>query len=388
MCREKEKEIDQAKEIVDNDREEKRKENEARKQEEARKKAITDASQKIGGAVGDTARINSSILSIYQQLINREEDYRQLASRLGIGFAGSVKAVLQSNITDTTKKVEKGGEQLEQVQIPEDSTIEETQQRLAQYTSQIDRINASKGIADALPEIIDLFSAQAEDTIKRDLYLKMHTLIKNTKINLLQQQKFNLENQKLGLFDMITGKTKVQDLQLKNIALRMQLVSETIPEEKNYYSVQDMLAEIYTFSQTELGGQYTPELGRMFTEIQSNYKIEGGNAITIERIQKRAEPKIAEYQKRNLPAVPKRRFRPFGKNKDQIENLEYQNSQIQTQIDNAGARKLISRLKPPAKSAVTVFQERLKDISDNFDEDKDDPTKTQARTNDNTVELW
>lgn len=95
MCREKEKEIDQAKEIVDYDREEKRKANEAKKQEEERKKAIDELTQKIGGAFGNTARISSGILSTYQQLVDKENLYRQFAMELGIGFGSSVEATLK-----------------------------------------------------------------------------------------------------------------------------------------------------------------------------------------------------------------------------------------------------------------------------------------------------
>lgn len=165
----------------------------------------------------------------------------------------------------------------------------------------------------------------------------------------------------------------------------MQLAHESVPEEKGYYSVRDMLAEIYTFSQTELGGQYTPQLERIFNKMQEKFQIQGGKKFTLEYIQKLAEPKIAQYQKQNLPAIPRKGFRLFGRNKDQIENLENQNSQVQNQINNASARKLRNRLRPPAKSAIAVFQERLKDISDNFEEKG--PLKTQDKTIEDTAKL-
>lgn len=387
MCRGKEKEIDEAREIVEKDREQKRKELEEKKKEDERKGAITDLAQRITDSVQKTGKINESILEVYTQLVSKQEFCRGFARDFGVGLAGSVETQIGKDVTDVTELVRAVGEKLKQIQINENNTIEETKEQEEQYANRLGKIDASMEIADTLREVTEIYSVQAEDSIKRDIYLRMHSLMKNTRMSLLQQQSISIQNQKRGLFDALTGKAELRQLQLRNIDLKMQLISRTNPEPKSYYSVHDMLAEMYTFSQTELGGKYTPELGKLFTTIQEKFHEKDGKEISLEEIQRLAKPKIEDYQKQNLPAVPSRKIRLFGKTKDEIEHLQVQNSQVQTKINNVNTYSLRSQIRPPEKPATEIFKQRLMDIVHNIDAD-DGPTKTPDRTIDDTVDLW
>lgn len=387
MCREKEKEIDEARAVVEQDKEQKRRDLEAKKKEEERVGAIIDFKMGIDGAIQKTRTINGEILATYQQLLETEKVYKEFAEKFGLGVTGSVEDRLAASVTSVNSLIKAARTELKKVEISDDSTLEQTQAQASQYARRMDGIDASRKIAGTLKEVTEVYSVQAEDSIKRDLYLKMNSLIQRTRITLLQQQSIRIKDEKASIFDGITGKSKLRQMQLQNIDLKMQLVSRTKPEAKSYYSVHDMLAEMYAFSQTELGGRQTPELQRLYSTMKNEFKTTGGKPISTEQIQEQAKPKIEKYQQQNLPAVPKKKFRLFGKTKDEMEYLQVQNSQLQTQINSINGSNFRSKIKPPEKPATEIFKQRLMDIVHNIDPDEG-PTRTPDKTREDTVDLW
>lgn len=387
MCRGKEKEIDEARDVVEQDREQKRKDAETKKKEEERVGAILDLKSKIDGAIQKSGTIPQEILATYKQLLETEKTYREFASRFGLGVAGSIEQQLGESVTSVNSLIKAAKQGLEKIKIAEDSTVEQTKEQESQYARRIDGIDAGMQIANTLKEVTEIYSVQAEDTIKRDLYLKMNDLMKKTKLTLLQQQSIKIKDEKAGIFDGITGKSQLRQIRLQNIDLQMQLISRTKPEAKSYYSVHDMLAEMYAFSQTELGGDYTPEIRKLYDGMRREFKTTSGNPISDGDIQKRAKPKIEEYQRQNLPVVPKKGFRLFGKIKDEMEYLQVQNSQLQTQVSNMDRKDWKAQLQPPTKPATEIFKQRLIDIVHNIDADEG-PTKTPDKTRYDTVDLW
>lgn len=387
MCREKEKEINEARDAVEQDREQKRKDAEAQKKEEERLGAILDFKFKIDGALQTSGRIPQEIQATYQQLLATEKTYREFASRFGLGVSGSIEQQLGASVTSVNSLIKAAGRGLEKVQIAEDSTVEQTKEKESQYARRIAGIDAGMQIANTLKEVTEIYSVQAEDTIKRDLYFKMDDLMKKTKLTLLQQQSIRIKDEKASIFDGITGKSQLRQMRLQNIDLQMQLISRTKPEAKSYYSIHDMLAEMYAFSQTELGGNYTPEIGKLYNAMRREFRTTSGNPISDGDIQQRAKPKIEEHQRQNLPAVPKKGFRLFGKIKGEMEYLQVQNSQLQTQVSNIDGKDWKVQLQPPTKPATEIFKQRLIDIVHNIDADEG-PTKTPDKTRDDTVDLW
>ena len=387
MCRQREKEIDEARETVEKDREQKRKEAEEQKKEEERVGAIIDLKFKLDGAVQKAGATTQEILATYQQLLGTEKGYKEFASKFGLGVSGSVERQLVDSVTSVNSLIKATKKGLEKVEVPEGNTIEQTQAQESQYARRIAGVDASMQIANTLKEVTEIYSVQTEDAIKRDLYLKMNALMKKTKMTLLQQQSIKIKDEKAGLFDGITGKSQLRQMRLQNIDLQMQLISRTKPETKSYYSVHDILAEMYAFSQTELGGNYTPEIGRLYNTMKREFKNTGGQPIAEEEIKKRADPKIRERREQNLPAVPKKRFRLFGKTKDEMEYLQAQNSQLQTRINNVDRSEFRSQLQPPVKPATEIYKQRLMDIVHNIDTDES-PVKTPDKTREDTVDLW
>ena len=155
----------------------------------------------------------------------------------------------------------------------------------------------------------------------------------------------------------------------------MKLTSKTNPRQKGNYNLYDMLTEMYTFSQTELCGQYTPELGKLFNTTQTIVKGKNWKQISLEEIQKLAKPKIAKHQQQNLPSVPRKKFRLFGKTKDQVEYLQLQNSEMQTQLKSADVHNFRSQIQEPKLAAADLFKKRLMKIEHNIS-DEEEPENT------------
>lgn len=369
LCKEKEKEIDNARDIVKTNKEQKEKEARAQLEEAIRKNAIDGLSQKVESAVKNIGTINSDVRDTYRELAEVEAKYIQAASEFGININGPFIDSLSERVNDIKHLTANWQNELQQIQIKEDNTVEEVQKSSNEHGEQFSSINKSVQISESLGEILNLYKEQKNNNLKRDIYLRIHSLMRAEKLKLLQQKKSNIEAQKVGIFDKITGKSTVRELQMSNIDLEMESILNNPPEEKEYYSARDMLAEMYAFSISELGGNFTPELGKIFNTMKDKFGDASGKNFTLDYIKELAESKIAEKQ--NLPVAPKKGFRLFGKNKDQIDILQAQNTRLQSNLKNNNQKNFRGELRRTAEtSAIDMFSQRLDEISNNLSENR------------------
>ena len=74
---------------------------------------------------------------------------------------------------------------------------------------------------------------------------------------------------------------------LNNVNLKIQLAQSTKPEPQKTYSIRSMLADLYVCATTELGGNFTPEMQKLYDSMKGAYIGANMGVFTDEYIDKK-----------------------------------------------------------------------------------------------------
>lgn len=124
-----------------------------------------------------------------------------------------------------------------------------------------------------MPEIVGLHAEQSEFELKKNLYNKVQKIMAEAKIEKYSQEKEKVAEEKIGFFGKLMGKQKLQNEKINQLDLKMKLAKVKKPEEKEKYSVRDMLSDLYVCAKTELNGQFTPEMEELYDEMKECFRM-------------------------------------------------------------------------------------------------------------------
>ncbi len=323
-CRQREIEIDKAKEEIDKYNLKEQEETKKKVEEEIRQGQIGQTNDHITDTINNSKELGASLDAIYEDLLKTDEKSRIMAESLGIPYKS------RSEIGDISKKIEgikeilaqsenTASEQKLDVQdkdISKDIAIEKDSE-VSKYSSSI--IEAQR-LVQSIESYGEEFSDEEFLNIKEEVYKKAMSLIKEAKTSKLNGLKEEIQNRKVGLFGRLLGKEKLRQAELKNIELKIEAENNKKPDLRfNDFSVRTTLATLYN-AKEELGEENSHNLSDFYNKIKDNFALESGK-FDDEKIAQIAK----ELEGKNLPIA----YDPKEKTKVKIQRIQEENERLE-----------------------------------------------------------
>lgn len=323
-CRQREIEIDKAKEEIDKYNLKEQEETKKKVEEEIRQGQIGQTNDHITDTINNSKELGASLDAIYEDLLKTDEKSRIMAESLGIPYKS------RSEIGDISKKIEgikeilaqsenTASEQKLDVQdkdISKDIAIEKDSE-VSKYSSSI--IEAQR-LVQSIESYGEEFSDEEFLNIKEEVYKKAMSLIKEAKTSKLNGLKEEIQNRKVGLFGRLLGKEKLRQAELKNIELKIEAENNKKPDLRfNDFSVRTTLATLYN-AKEELGEENSHNLSDFYNKIKDNFALESGK-FDDEKIAQMAK----ELEGKNLPIA----YDPKEKTKVKIQRIQEENERLE-----------------------------------------------------------
>lgn len=323
-CRQREIEIDKAKEEIDKYNLKEQEETKKKVEEEIRQGKIGQTNDHITDTINNSKELGASLDAIYEDLLKTDEKSRIMAESLGIPYKS------RSEIGDISKKIEgikeilaqsenTANEQKLDVQdkdISKDIAIEKDSE-VSKYSSSI--IEAQR-LVQSIESYGEEFSDEEFLNIKEEVYKKAMSLIKEAKTSKLNGLKEEIQNRKVGLFGRLLGKEKLRQAELKNIELKIEAENNKKPDLRfNDFSVRTTLAIVYN-AKEELGEENGHNLSDFYNKIKENFALESGK-FDDEKIAQMAK----ELEGKNLPIA----YDSKEKTKVKIQRIQEENERLE-----------------------------------------------------------
>lgn len=197
--------------------------------------------------------------------------------------------------------------------------------------------------------IVDVRKKELSDTVLGEYIEEMkkifgaclnkHTqrIITDAKLNKLEIQREEIENEKCSFFSKIIGKAKLKQARLDNINLKKQLIlSESQFADKLHYYIEDGLSDLYAYTKSEEDQRGLEEAKEFLRTIEVNMKIQ--NLLDNNKLNKLIKEKVE--QKRNLPQLVLSKEKKKLFSKAQINLMEEKNNELKRVIQITRANSL------------------------------------------------
>lgn len=113
---------------------------------------------------------------------------------------------------------------------------------------------------------------EADNSIKRKLYINVFEQLRAARISSYQQQIYALQSERPGLLDGFTGKSALRAEQIRQLQLKQEYERSTMPPELSKYSIRDILGSIYFTFDIELQQAPPPNIQNIIDRINSAYR--------------------------------------------------------------------------------------------------------------------
>ena len=334
-CRKKEKELDEASIVIEEENKKIEQEKLEREKIEEEKELKLKVSERLSGNVDQTIsnskEFDNKINELYKDLASKQQKIAEISEFLQISYRPENRINL---IPEKIKNIEKAMQYInEKVENEKDclqnlktetSEIESKNTNVTQYKNSLDHANV---IYENMNGYRNEYASYLQTQLKEDILKKSLSLIKNAKLAQYNDQYQKLENEKIGFFGKLFGKEALRQEKLKNIALKIN--GENIDdarnaEETNNFSIRETLAELYIAGNYELGSEYNQEIRNYYESIKEVFKSKNGK-FTDEEICQLAQEKMVKNQ--NILPV---KYGEKISTKQQIEILKKQNDELNT----------------------------------------------------------
>lgn len=297
-------------------------EQESKKKSEKRKKDVS-VGLKREHIEQHVTSIPSSVETTYYELKQEEIKFFGLARKLGLSY--SITRTDDINIYSSIQQ------------------IKTNMQRISEQVMKVDDPAKLDKVSGVLQELDSLtqdgaikmeHSAELRATFERSLDAKVQDLIRNSKISRLEQERGQVEQEKVSIIGRILGKEKLKQAKIDNIDLKMKLLMTEPQSNRTSYSIEDSLSDLYTYSHCELGKHLTPEMQEFLGIIKSDPQLK--EMIDQQRLKMQYEQKVNDRQNvgQLIPVGENRRI----SNRQQADILQIQNSEMSRQVQNNRAR--------------------------------------------------
>lgn len=321
---------------------------EKQKQEEANEEKNHQTKENI---LNKSSTIPQRITDLYNELKQNESRVVDSAKRLGLNF--SIYEVDQWGLLDVINAINKNMEL-----ISNNAQINES---LLYNTKTLSMFNGIESFLANSTYAKD-YSNELKDTFEKGFNDKVQDIIKRSKIDRLDSEKQKIENEKVSLIERFLGKGKLQKAKIDNIELRKKV--EGSKEKKEKVSLEDSLADLYSYIKTDLGGVFTPEIKEFLKQVNNETYVM--NNVNIESLKLQIAKKSKEYTTNGKEyLIPiKGGFRKY---KTQAMLLEDENKRLQTSM----TEKTVTRQNIPSfmqanktDGAIQRFKQALSQIKE------------------------
>lgn len=321
---------------------------EKQKQEKANEEKNHQTKENI---LNKSSTIPQRITDLYNELKQNESRVVDSAKRLGLNFL--IYEVDQWGLLDVINAINKNMEL-----ISNNAQINES---LPDNTKTLSMFNGIESFLVNSTYAKD-YSNELKDTFEKGFNDKVQDIIKRSKIDRLDSEKQKIENEKVSLIERFLGKGKLQKAKIDNIELRKKV--EASKEKKEKVSLEDSLADLYSYVKTDLGGVFTPEIKEFLKQVNNETYVM--NNVNIENLKLQIAKKSKEYTTNGKEyLIPiKGGFRKY---KTQAMLLEDENKRLQTSMtEKAVTRQNIPSFMQANKTdgAIQRFKQALSQIKE------------------------
>ncbi len=297
--------------------------------------------------------IPDSIETTYYELKQEEIKFCGLARKLGLNYSvtRTDDINIYSNITQIKSNMQRISEQL---------------QNIDDITS-LDKVSSVLQELDGLTQdgtITSEHNQMLKDTFEKSFNLKVQNLIRSSKLSILEQEKEQVENEKISVIGKILGKGRLKQARIDNIKLKKQLLMTENLQEKETFSLEDSLSDLYAYSQCELGRKLTPEMQEFLGVIKATPQL--SQMIDQQNLKIQFEQKVNNRKDvgKLVPIDKNRRV----SNRNQVDILQVQNNEMSRQIQKNRARTVtrqnnLSSTSIKNNSALSRFQDIVNEIN-------------------------
>ena len=250
LCRQKEKEIDQAYEMVVEDKKqrraktaERRKKELASEEEETKAKLISELTTKLAQTPQNAVNLESAILDIYDSFVHNEEREKRILQRFeiepnrGLGNT-SIRQLIEEIRTSLGEIQDKTSD----ITIDDKIDLEQTYRELIPL---LDGVSYGVELTKDFPKLEELNQQQTDKAIKKSVYDKVQSVLQNARIQRYREQRKEIQEEKVSFWGKLFGKEQLREAQLKNLDLKIQLEQRAEVQEKEYYSIREMLVDMH-----------------------------------------------------------------------------------------------------------------------------------------------
>lgn len=327
-------------------------EQESKIKSEKRKKDVAVALKKQH-IDDETHSIPDSVETTYYELKQEEIKFSSLARKLGLDY--SITKTDDTNIRSSIEQIKSNMQRIgEQVQRIDDPTKLD---KVSGILSELENLTQDGSITKE-------HSTMLRETFEKSFDSKVQDLIRNSKLSMLEQERGQVESEKISLIGRIMGKGRLKQAKLDNIDLKRQLLMTDGKEEKGTYSLEDSLSDLYTYSHCELGRKLTPEMKQFLGVLKADPQLK--QMINQQSLRLQYEQKVNDRQNAGqlVPIDENKRV----SNRHQADILQVQNNEMNRQIQNNRARTVtkqnnLSSISVNADSPLNRFQNILNEIN-------------------------
>ena len=321
-----------------------------------------------------TTSIPGNVENTYNELKQEEIKFSGLATKLGLTY--TITRTDDTNIYSSIQQI-KGN-----------------MQRISEQIMKVDDPAKLGKVSGILQELDSLaqdgtikaeHSAELRETFERSFDAKVQDLIKSSKLSMLEQERGQVEQEKISIIGKLLGKGKLKQAKLDNIDLKMKLLMTEHLSDKISYSLEDSLSDLYTYSHCELEKQLTPEMQQFLAVIKTDPQLK--EMIDQKRLKTQYEQKVNDRQNAGqLILVEQRRM----SNRQQANMLQVQNSEMSREVQSNRARIVtrqnsLSSIPINRESPLNRFQSMVNEI--NLSTQTRDTIQTQRAEQESQMQL-
>lgn len=166
---------------------------------------------------------------------------------------------------------------------------------------------------------------------KTNMYYKVQNAIKNAKLEKYLSDKDKISEEGITFWGGFTGKNSLQIEKLRNVKLKIELVQAEKIGDKAEFETEELLADLFACSISELGGKFNEEMEILYKELKTKSEIEKKNN-SDEYIYELACKKIENGQS-YLPIIHEEKPKGiFGDIRVQTSFLKLENKKLENEI--------------------------------------------------------
>lgn len=303
--------------------------------------------------------IPDSVETTYNELKHEENKFSELATKLGLNYS-----ITKTDDIDIYSGI---------------AQIKSNMQKICEQIQKVDDITKLDKVSDVLQELEGLtqdgiittqYTQELKEVFEKSFDTKVQEIIKQAKVSKLLNEKEQLENEKISIMGKVFGKGKLKQAQLDNIDLKMKLLMTEPQQEKETYSLEDSISDLYTYLEFEK--DMTPEIEEFLMIIKKEPELK--KMIDKQSLEKKYAQKTNNIKNAGklIPVDEKRKT-----TRQQINILQLQNNDMSRQIQNNRAKTVtrqnsLSTISVNSNSALNKFQNIVNEIKLSTQFDKED----------------